>query len=477
MTFAFMLLSFDVFSQNSGTESRIFQRSISFRFDSAVFDENYRGNAEALSALDSALAAIPAEQIDKIQVVSVSSPEGSYTYNVQLSKRRCESAAQYFGKRYPEFRDRMAFEWKDEAWDELRILVINDKSLTGPPRDAILKVLDADVSVDTRKWRMSRLPSYNYLLKNLYPQIRSSVVCLVSYHPADSVSDDAQRNQASADTTGLFSCAHAYTHDAPADTSAAVPVQPADSTAAVLAQPAELQLVDSTAVAPGQPAEPQPADTTAAAPVQPVGQSMTIDQAEQAAAHASKASTPLHLLCPPFALKTNLLFDAALAFNAELEVPIGPHVSLAAEWTAPWWLDRENKWCYEANVGNIEARWWWGDRSVRPMFSGWFTSIYADTGKYDFQNSEKGRQGVFWNIGAGGGYAWTLGRSWGLEAMVGLGFFDTRYETYVPREDYSILAYRQTLNTSMFGPTRAKVSVFYKFGQRWYDRKYRHGDE
>lgn len=170
---------------------------------------------------------------------------------------------------------------------------------------------------------------------------------------------------------------------------------------------------------------------------------------------------------PPFAVKTNVLLDAAGAWNGELEIPVSDRWSVDVEWMAPWWLKRDNSFCYEANSMTLEGRYWWTRRDVeRPLLTGWFTSVYANTGKYDFQNSEQGNQGVFWNAGAGGGYAWSLGGRWGMEAMLGLGYLHTRYEHYIPKENYTILAYKNTLQTQWFGPTRLKLSVYYRFGNR-----------
>lgn len=168
-----------------------------------------------------------------------------------------------------------------------------------------------------------------------------------------------------------------------------------------------------------------------------------------------------------FAVKTNLLFDAAGAWNGEIEVPVGDRWSVGVEWMAPWWLKRDNSFCYEANSLTLEGRRWWTHRDAEhPALTGWFSSIYANTGKYDFQNPEKGNQGVFWNVGAGGGYAWNLGGGWGLEAMLCLGYLHTRYEHYIPRDNYTVLAYKYTMQTQWLGPTRLELSVHYKFGYK-----------
>ena len=449
-----------------------FETGFSFRFESTDLDMAYRDNAYNMSALDSLLNSVPAESIDSINVVTVSSPEGSYAYNVVLSKGRSLTAQSFLTGRYPTLTSLMRFSWRDEAWDELRTLILADESLSGTAVTRILGVIDAPSSIDTRKWRMARLSAYNYLLRNIYPQIRSLYVTVyynagagtaAGTYTGNGVGEEAENRTAAVTGAGAESGAEA-------EIGTGEEVQQTAETGT------EVNAEIGTEVEAEAGAEIEAETETEAESGAEDGTEVKAGT-EAGAEAGTGAGAKGRLLCPPFAVKTNLLFDAALAFNGELEVPIGPKLSVNLEWTAPWWLDKGNTWCYQGNMGNIEGRWWWGDRSQRPMLSGWFTSVYLGTGRYDLQYNDKGRQGTFWNVGAGGGYAWSLGHNFGLEAMVGAGFFDTRFEQYVPRENYSILAYRRTLKTTWLGPTRAKISLYYKFGQRWYDRKYRHVNE
>ncbi len=409
------------YSQDKACTGTIYQCAVGFRLDSASFSDNYEDNAKALAALDSVLSAVSKDKVDSIEIVSTSSPEGSYTYNFRLSKQRCDAIADYLRSRYPGHSGLMVFNWKGEAWDDMRSIVTADTCLAQEQRDSLLQILDADLFADARKTALAKLSCYGYIKENIFPRMRVSAISVYGELPGQIADDTADAN-ADAVQEGQVSALESLR---------------AARTAETVAEPAK---------------------------------EFEEELEEEAPARRE-------FLCPPFALKTNLLFDAALAFNGEIEVPVGPHISLAAEWTAPWWLAEDNTWCYEANMANIEARWWWGDRSVRPMLSGFFTGVYYGNGRYDFQNPDKGRQGIFYNVGLGAGYAWTLGRSWGLEAMAGFGWFETRSELYVPRDNYTILAYRQTQNTTWLGPTRAKISLYYKFGQKKYDRKYRMADE
>ena len=406
-----MLITVSVSAQSvTETANCVFEQKFSFKFGKADFDPAFKDNMKGLDELDQKLSEIDLDRIETVDIVAVSSPEGSFAYNVYLSKHRCESARSYFTSRYPELAERMSFSWKDEAWDGLRTMVENDGALSGRSKQRVLAIIDDDsISIDTRKWRMEHTPVYKYIKANIYPELRSTLVCIITYRRAEMEMLE--------------------------------PIAPVSRKAVVMA-------IDTLKYRQVMQAAPVVIETPA----------RKFDY-------------------PPFALKTNLLADVAGAFNGEIEIPVGPRWSVDAEWMAPWWLSRKNTWCYEMLSFTAEGRYWLGDRQEKEMLQGWFTSVYANTGKYDFQNREKGMQGVFWNAGVGCGYAWNIGKGWGMEAMLGIGYLHTRYEQYNPKEDYSILAYRQTLKTQWFGPTRAKLSIYYKFGQRWYNRKYRGIDE
>ncbi len=167
---------------------------------------------------------------------------------------------------------------------------------------------------------------------------------------------------------------------------------------------------------------------------------------------------------PLFALKTNLLFDAASAINVELEVPLGERWSVAGEWVFPWWLYEKKQYALHLGNGNLEVRYWFGDRKERKLLTGWFMGPYGGGGYYDLEWKTRGYQGEFWHVGLGAGYAHTVGRSgnWRMEYMLGAGYMDTYYREYVPRMEEDgkwHLKYRGNGNRQWFGPTRAKISL------------------
>ena len=171
-------------------------------------------------------------------------------------------------------------------------------------------------------------------------------------------------------------------------------------------------------------------------------------------------------VCKPlFALKTNLLFDAATAINAEVEVPIGPRWSVAVESIFPWWLWERKQYCLQALSGNLEGRYWFGERENRPRLTGWFAGVYSGAGYYDVEWGDRGIQGEFFiTAGLSGGYAHRIGRKgdWRMEYSLGAGYLRTHYREYdaaLGMDETWHLNRRQSGRYTWIGPTRAKVSL------------------
>ena len=196
----------------------------------------------------------------------------------------------------------------------------------------------------------------------------------------------------------------------------------------------------------------------------PSQQAETKDEAKGEA----KGETPLFTsndtttLRPLFAAKTNLLFDALTALNVELEVPIGQRWSVAGEWIFPWWVTKDNGNALQILSGNVEGKYWFGDRTKRPVMTGWFAGLYAGGGLYDLQYRNNGYQGEFYiAAGVSGGFAHTINKSGTLrmEYSLGIGYLQTEYRYYEGVEQNEFLVWQYDGRYSWLGPTRAKVSL------------------
>lgn len=196
---------------------------------------------------------------------------------------------------------------------------------------------------------------------------------------------------------------------------------------------------------------------------------------------------PYKTFRPLFAVKTNLLFDALLAPNIEVEVPFGKkhRWSVMAELWCPWWRfdhnpagdvnpyyrddQRPTRIAYQLLMGGVEFRRWFTGRCAAavPVLTGPFVGVYAAGGKYDLGRDGKGDQGQFVSIGISAGYSWPLARHWNLELSAAVGYIGGPKVHYENEFDDARLIYRSDDDwKSWFAPTKLKVSLVYIIGKK-----------
>lgn len=168
----------------------------------------------------------------------------------------------------------------------------------------------------------------------------------------------------------------------------------------------------------------------------------------------------------PIAIKTNLLYDALTAVNIGIEAPIGNRWSVVAEWMSPWWSSYDKQLYFQIMNGNVEGRYWFGERTNRLKLTGWFSGLSVGGGVYDIMLDElSGYQGEFQAYSVIGGYAHPINKSGNLrmEYELGLGFLSTGYVKYWwDGFDYSLIAPSpQSWRTNWIGPTKLQVSLVY----------------
>ena len=164
-----------------GVHKRIVDLEVHFRWDKHQLDMGYMGNDSTLARFARIIDSIGLEYIDSVVIVSQSSPEGPYEYNVRLSKRRAATMRNYVMSEFPELDGKLHVHPDGESWEQLRWYVERDTGLSDEAKRQIYAVIDADVDMATKKWRMNRLPTYKYLLRNYYPRIRNSMFCILYY--------------------------------------------------------------------------------------------------------------------------------------------------------------------------------------------------------------------------------------------------------------------------------------------------------
>ena len=172
------------FAQSSvkhGYQKSLLGIEVHFRFDKSLLDLHYMGNAQALERFAYVIDSIGLSKIDSVVIVSQSSPEGVYEHNLKLSRLRAATMHRTIGQRHPELSDRLYVHPDGESWSRLRENVAKDTKMKQSTIDQVLRIIDADINVGTKKWRLQQLPIYRYLIQTHYPRIRNSVFCIVYY--------------------------------------------------------------------------------------------------------------------------------------------------------------------------------------------------------------------------------------------------------------------------------------------------------
>ena len=172
-------------------------------------------------------------------------------------------------------------------------------------------------------------------------------------------------------------------------------------------------------------------------------------------------------------VKTNLLYDATSTVN------LGIEFGIARKWT----LDISgsyNPWSFSENrkmklwLVQPEARWW-----MCQKFSGHFLGIHAQGGEFNFggmlpwgfksgkmfgaieNKNIRDHRYEGWLAGGGVsyGYHWILGKRWGLEATIGLGYAYMKYDKFLCEKCGDKLTNGQVKH--YFGPTKAGITLIY----------------
>ena len=159
-----------------------------------------------------------------------------------------------------------------------------------------------------------------------------------------------------------------------------------------------------------------------------------------------------------FALKSNVLYDAALLPNLELEWMINRNWSVAVEGDLAWWKDAPKHRYYELAMVSLEGRRWF---AVKKPWHGFYAGVFAGIGKYDLENKDKGYQGEGGMAGVSIGYMFPIGKSFSLEAGLGAGYLHTKYKEYYPIDEHYV--YQRTKSLNYFGPLKLKLAIAWRF--------------
>lgn len=173
-----------------------------------------------------------------------------------------------------------------------------------------------------------------------------------------------------------------------------------------------------------------------------------------------------------WAVKTNLLYDAALMPNIGIEFyPRNSHWTIQADYAFSWWSSKKKHLYMQMLNGGLEARRYF----KKDVHTGHYLSAYGHANLYDFGlDEERGWQGEGWGAGIGYGYVWRPWKNtrWRLEAFVHIGYYHSVYDPYHAGDAGSDKYYydwdepienfiRRNHRLRWFGPTGAGFTISY----------------
>lgn len=280
------------------------------------------------------------------------------------------------------------------AWEMFRSYVVSDQSV--PSRKEVLSIIDSNAT-DSQKNRLLKALSggqtWKYLAENIFPQMRVAIV--------------------------------------------------------------SLEILDSDI--PGPVSEIQMAFRDEVAAVKEESASTGMPVVTETVVMEDAAPLAADNLTQRMALKTNMLYDAALMPSLEIEYRFNARWSVALEGNVAWWKNERKHKYYQIATVIPEVRY----HLTRDCgWSGHYLGLFAGGGKYDLENGKKGYYGEGGMLGVSYNYVFNVGKNISFEAGLGVGAMYSRYKEYVPVNGKYL--YQQTKNLWYGGPLRVKFALVWR---------------
>lgn len=130
---------------------------------------NNRQQLEDMGSLIHRVMNDTAMRVNKIVITGICSPDGAWGYNETLAHKRAEYIRNYLTEHDKISSDLLEAKYVAEDWNGLRVLV-NESTLSN--KEAILDIIDGSLSDDQKESALKKLPQYNYIKQNFFPQLR-----------------------------------------------------------------------------------------------------------------------------------------------------------------------------------------------------------------------------------------------------------------------------------------------------------------
>ncbi len=409
-------------SAQAATVSDSLRTTVYYRTASARLELPYMDNARHLSALGDSIRALeadPAAVLRRIRIQSSASPEGNSKFNKELARKRGEELRDYLKGNLSLPDSIFTLQSLGEGWDELAEKLARtdvpwrDKALA-IIRDTPEWVVREGKVVDGRKRQLMNLSggrAWQYMMENLFDSLRSGALVVCEVERMEQVKPEPEPTSAEV----------RQATDMTADNTEETPSTEPESTATLYNKEDETVPQDNT-------------DKKAA------------------------EKKPFFM-----AVKTNLLYDAALVPNVGLEFYLGKGWSVCGDWMYAWWSKDAKHRYWRVYGGELEVRKYFGRNAAEKPLQGHHLGVYAQGLTYDFETGGKGYLSDFgYGVGVEYGYSLPVAKRLNIDFGLGVGYSGGKYKVYDPEDGCYV--YKETKKRRWFGPTKAEISLVWLLG-------------
>lgn len=179
------------------------------------------------------------------------------------------------------------------------------------------------------------------------------------------------------------------------------------------------------------------------------------------------------------AIKTNMLYDAALLPNVGAEFYLGKNWSVFGDWMYGWWDKDSRHFYWRAYGGTLGVRRWFGRAADIKPLTGHHAGLFAGAVTFDFELGGRGYMGgiprgtirdrALFIAGIEYGYSLPVTRRLNIDFTIGLGYLGGKVIKYSPYENF--YRWESTERLNWVGPTKLEVALVWLIGYGNVNRK------
>lgn len=163
-------------------------------------------------------------------------------------------------------------------------------------------------------------------------------------------------------------------------------------------------------------------------------------------------------------LRSNGLYDLALCPNIGIEIQTDLGLAWQLDYIGAWWNSPSRNRFFSNYAFQTEIRYYLASPKMTFPYTGHHVGLYGQMITYDFEFGGTGYQSrdldYTFGIGASYGYSFPLSKCWSLDLTIGLGYFQSRYDEYDPKEIYGEkrFVHKETRRLKFWGPTKLEAT-------------------